>query len=251
MLGIFALTRWIVGLFCRYENPALHTRIAGIDFKNPVGLAAGLDKNVQLTKVIPAVGFGFMEVGAVTQFPYGGNPGRRLVRLPEDDSIIVYFGLKNIGASAIAKKLPRLLPFDIPTGINIAKTNRADIKGERSIEDYVATYELLAGQFAYATLNVSCPNAQDGCLFQEPHMLDVLLEAFSKIKKTVPIFLKISTDLTEKEVDDILVVVEKYSFVDGFVVGNLAKRKTGSYSGGRHFRETGKRTFDEYHPAYL
>jgi dihydroorotate dehydrogenase len=224
-LGNIPWGRTLTRAACGYEHSSLRTKILGIDFKNPIGLAAGFDKDVRLTKIVPSVGFGFMEVGAVTQFPYGGNPGRRLVRLPKDRSIIVYYGLKNVGAEAIKEKLPRITPFKIPAGLNIAKTNRADIKGEKSTEDYVATYRMLAPYFAYATLNVSCPNAQDGRLFQDPRLLDDLLVAFSKEEKRGPIFLKISNDLTPQEIDEILVVVQGHPFVDGFVVGNLAKRR--------------------------
>lgn len=224
MLGNFSLGRWLTGVFCTYDHPALRTRVLGIDFKNPIGLAAGFDKDVRLTQIMPAIGFGFMEVGAVTRYPYEGNRGLRLARLPEDQSLIVYYGLKNIGAKAVLQKLQRL-HFAIPTGVNIAKTNRADIKGEKSAEDYAATYRMLAKYFSYVTLNVSCPNAQDGCMFQDPKLLDGLLKAIAKEKKTCPVFLKISTHLTEKEVDEILSVVKKYPFVDGFVVGNLSKRR--------------------------
>ncbi len=224
ILGRFSLTRWLTGIFCEYDHPALHTRVMGIDFKNPIGLAAGFDKDVRLTEIMPSVGFGFMEVGAITHYPYEGNKGLRLARLPADKSLIVYYGLKNIGAEAIEKKLQRL-HFAIPAGINIAKTNRADIKGEKSVEDYAATYRMLGKYFAYVTLNVSCPNAQDGCMFQDPKLLDGLLKAITKEKKVCPVLLKISTHLTEKEVDAILAVVKKYPFVDGFVVGNLSKRR--------------------------
>lgn len=226
VLGASPLGRWIVGIFCEYEHPALRTRVAGIDFRNPVGLAAGFDKDIRLTKVMPSVGFGFMEVGAITRYPYDGNDGLRLARLPEDKSLIVYYGLKNVGAEEIERKLQRLR-FKIPVGLNIAKTNRADIKGERSVEDYAATYRMLAHYFSYVTLNVSCPNAQDGCLFQEPHLLDTLLAAIEKEVKaySMPIFLKISNHLSTEEVDGILEVVERYPFVTGFVVGNLAKRR--------------------------
>ncbi len=225
MLGNIPGGRALVRAVCGYEHPSLKIKTLGIDFQNPVGLAAGFDKDARLTKIIPSVGFGFMESGTVTQFSYGGNPGRRLLRLPDDRSLIVYYGLKNIGAEAIKTKLPRLLPFKIPVGLNIGKTNRADIKGEQSVEDYVATYRMLAPYFTYATLNVSCPNAEDGRLFQDPQLLDALLMAFSKEKKRGPLFLKISSDLTVREVDEILAVVQKYPFVDGFVVGNLAKRR--------------------------
>src|SRR3989344_4096721 len=224
MLGSFSLGRRLVGAFCEYDHPSLHTRIVGIDFKNPVGLAAGFDKDVRLTNIMPLVGFGFMEVGAITRHCYEGNEGFRLARLPDDKALIVYYGLKSIGADEIEKKLKRLR-FVIPVGINIAKTNRADVKGEKSIEDYAETYRMLASYFSYVALNVSCPNAQDGCMFQEPQLLNSFLAAIGKEEKRCPIFLKISNHLTAPEVDTILDVVKKYPFVDGFVVGNLSKRR--------------------------
>ncbi len=229
-LGMFPPARWATELFCAYGHPSLRTRVLGIDFKNPVGLAAGFDKDVRLTKIMPAVGFGYMEVGAITHHPYEGNDGLRLARLPADRSLIVYYGLKNIGAEAVREKLERRLlargrRFAIPVGINIAKTNRADIKGEKSVEDYAATYRMLGKYFSYVTLNVSCPNAQDGCMFQDPRLLDGLLAAIAREPKTCPVLLKISTHLTAQETDAILAVVKKYPFVDGFVVGNLAKRR--------------------------
>jgi dihydroorotate dehydrogenase subfamily 2 len=202
----------------------LETNVRGVHFKNPIGLGAGFDKDVRLTRIMPSVGFGFMEVGAITHYPYQGNDGYRLARLPADKSLIVYYGLKNYGAEAVSKKLDRL-HFEFPVGINIAKTNRADIKGDKSVEDYVATYRMLASRFAYVTLNVSCPNAQDGTQFQDPSLLDGLLAAIAKEKKYGPVFLKISSHLTVAEVDAILKVVDKYSFVDGFIVANLAKRR--------------------------
>ena len=223
-LGSFWLGRVIVREICDYENPMLETTVRGIHFKNPIGLGAGFDKDLRLTAIMPAVGFGFMEVGAITYHAYEGNPGPRLARLPADQSLIVYYGLKNHGAVAINEKLNRL-KFEFPVGVNIAKTNRADVKGERSVEDYAATYRLLAPRFAYVTLNVSCPNAQDGCTFQEPAMLEELLALIGKEKKHGPVFLKISSHLSIKEVDDILAVVEKHPFVDGFIVANLMKNR--------------------------
>lgn len=224
VLGSTKAGRSLVGYFCEYENTILETTVCGIHFKNPIGLAAGFDKDVELTNIMPSVGFGYMEVGAVTRYPYEGNAGLRLARLPADHSLIVYYGLKNIGAEAIEKKLQNL-KFTFPVGLNIAKTNRADIKGDTSVDDYVETYRILSSYFSYVTLNVSCPNAQDGCTFQDPLMLDSLLKAISKEKKTCPIFLKISSHLTKKEIDDIIMIVEKYSCIDGFITGNLSKRR--------------------------
>jgi len=224
MLGRFSLGRAAVRAFCDFHDPALETEVLGIRFKNPVGLAAGFDKDVRLTHIIPSVGFGFMEVGSITRYASPGNPGKHLVRLPKDNSLIVYYGLKNIGADAVLKKI-KGKQWMIPTGLNIAKTNRADIKGEKSIEDYVYTYRHLAPYFSYTTINVSCPNTQDGHAFQEPTMLDALLRALAREPKTVPVFLKLSNHLTLPEVDDILAVVVQYGFVDGFIVSNLSKKR--------------------------
>jgi dihydroorotate dehydrogenase len=223
-LGNFWLGRVLVWEICGYEHPALETTVRGVHFKNPIGLGAGFDKDVRLTRIMPEVGFGFMEIGAITHHPYDGNPGLRLARLPADKALIVYYGLKNHGAEAINKKLDSL-KFEIPVGVNIAKTNRADIVGEKSSEDYAATYRLLAPRFAYVTLNISCPNAQDGCTFQDPTMLEELLTAIGREKKYGPVFLKISSHLSMQEVDDILAVAERHPFVDGFVVANLAKNR--------------------------
>lgn len=224
ILGSITFGKWIIGVFCRYENPKLETIVCGIKFKNPVGLAAGFDKDVELTEIMPMVGFGYMEVGAVTRYPYKGNEGLRLARLPKDRSLIVYYGLKNIGAEKIENKLKKI-KFNFPIGINIAKTNRADICGENSVTDYIQTYKMLGKYFTYVTINISCPNAQDGCTFQDPLMLDRLLLSLSKEEKTCPVFLKLSTHLTKKEIDDVIKIVDKYKVVDGFVMGNLSKRR--------------------------
>jgi len=229
-LGKLWLAKRMVGGLFSYQHPSLESTVCGIEFQNPVGLAGGFDKDMRLTEIIPEVGFGFMEVGSVTYHPYEGNPGRRLLRLPRDQSIIVYYGLKSIGAKAVHQRIQmfsasRKWPPVIPAGINIAKTNRADIKGEKSVEDYMKTYRLLSPYFAYTTLNVSCPNAQDGCMFQNPALLDTLLGALSREKKHTPIFLKISNSLTYREIDEILKVVGGYSFIDGFVISNLSKNR--------------------------
>lgn len=225
LMGKVPPLRRLLRTMLAYEHPALETTVCGIEFKNPIGLGAGFDKNLNLIETIPAVGFGGMEVGAITALPCVGNPGRHMVRLPADKSIVVYYGLMNNGAE---RALPRLTSRShaIPVGINIAKTNDSSIKGEASLMDYVATYRLLAPHADWATINVSCPNSGDGCTFQEPLMLDMLCEKIEKENKVCPVFLKISSDLSTEEVDSILVVAEKYTFIDGFIVGNLAKDRT-------------------------
>ncbi|RMD60956.1 quinone-dependent dihydroorotate dehydrogenase, partial [Candidatus Parcubacteria bacterium] len=181
-LGKSRVARAAVRAICSTRMPSLPTTVAGIQFRNPIGLAAGFDKDARLLRILPEIGFGFMEVGAVTRHPCPGNPGKRLLRLPRDKSIIVYYGLKNIGAEAVRNKLAAT-PMPIPLGVNIAKTNLPHIRGDKSIEDYLATYRLLAPLAAYVTLNISCPNTQDGCTFQDPHLLRDLLQEIGKEKK--------------------------------------------------------------------
>lgn len=227
-LGNIPLVPSLISPFFSYKNSALSQNVLGVSFDNPVGLAAGFDKDVRLTRIIPSFGFGFMEVGAVTALPCAGNPGTHLVRLPKDESIIVYYGLKNIGASAVREKIEqhRLRPWSIPTGLNIAKTNHPDIKGEKSVADYVATYRLLAPFFSYVTVNISCPNAQDGCTFQDPVLLRQLLSALEQEEKPCPVFLKISNHLSVRELDYIIAAVSDTSLVDGFIVSNLSKDRS-------------------------
>lgn len=226
LLGRFSITRRIVRSFCLFEDPSLAVEVNGLKFQNPVGLAAGFDKDTRLTRIIPEVGFGFMEVGAVTELPFGGNAGRRLLRLPKDKALVVYYGLKNIGSEAIYEKASKLT-FTIPTGLNIAKTNHADIKGEKAVEDYVNTYRLLSPYFAYSAINISCPNALDGSMFQDnPILLDKLLSDLSNEKKSSPVFLKISNHISDSAVDQVIAVVERYTFVDGFIIANLSKDRS-------------------------
>ncbi len=224
LLGKTRAGRSAISYFCKYDNKILHTTVCGIKFTNPVGLGAGFDKDIELTNIIPSVGFGYMEVGAITRLPYEGNSGLRLARLPQDESLIVYYGLKNIGAVKIEDKLKNL-KFSFPVGLNIAKTNRADISGDKSVIDYVETYKMLSKYFSYVTINISCPNAQDGCTFQDPVMLDSLLSSLSKEKKSCPIFLKLSTHLSQSEVDSIIDIVNKYHIIDGYITGNLSKKR--------------------------
>src|SRR3990167_4036410 len=104
-LGKHFLTRKLASLFWNYSNEALEQNILGINFKNPVGLSAGFDKNAELTEIIPSIGFGFMEVGSITGDVCAGNPKPRLWRLKKSKSLAVYYGLMNDGCEAIAKKL--------------------------------------------------------------------------------------------------------------------------------------------------
>ncbi len=225
-LGRSAAGRTLTRAAFFYSSPALEQTVAGVRFKNPVGLSAGFDKNARLTQILPDVGFGFAEVGSVTGEACAGNPGRRLWRLPESQSLAVYYGLKNDGCEAIAARL-KGLPQRAVLGISIAKTNsEATVDEAAGIADYLKAYRTFvrAGVGDYYTINVSCPNAFGGEPFTDPGKLDRLLKSLAEVQKRAPVFLKLPAELPDAQVDEIVAVCRRYP-VDGFVCTNLAKRR--------------------------
>lgn len=213
-LGKSYVFRKSLALFYDYKNDKLQVKIKGIIFRNPVGLAAGFDKNGVITKILPSIGFGFEEIGSVTAMPCEGNLKPRLFRLPKDKALVVNYGLCNEGAEIVCKRLKK---YGIPVGINIAKTNDSSIKGNGSVSDYCKAYQIVKDYADYITINISCPNSGDGRSFEDPKLLEKLL---SKIKIEKPVFLKISPDVDKKVLDKILVLSKKYK-ITGFVVTNL------------------------------
>lgn len=228
LLGKFWITRSLTWLLFGYSNPVLEQTIAGIHFKNPVGLSAGFDKNALLTNIIPSVGFGFEEIGSVTGKPCTGNIGQRLWRLPKSKSLVVYYGLKNDGAEAIAQRVQKL-SFAFPVGISLAKTNNKETVEETAgIQDYTTAYKafLQANVGDYFTINISCPNTYGGEPFTEPDKLERLLSAFKTVEPnpTKPIFIKLPAELPYEVVDALVEVSRRYH-ITGFVCTNLAKKR--------------------------
>ena len=209
--------------FYVFEDKMLETEVCAIRFKNPIGLAAGFDKNAALPAMLGDIGFGFAELGSVTASPCKGNPKPRLWRLPKDQSIVVHYGLANEGAEKISRKLVGE-KFRIPIGISIAKTNSRVIKGEESVNDYCQSFKLFEMIGDYITINISCPNTGDGRSFEDSQMLDRLLKKINNKDRVV--FLKVSNDLSLKNMNEIVSVVKKYK-VDGFVISNLRKKREG------------------------
>lgn len=223
-LGRSALSRRIASAFWRYEHPALRQELLGIRFPNPIGLAAGFDKNAELTGILPSVGFGFAEVGSVTGASCAGNPKPRLWRLPKTQGLVVHYGLKNDGCEAIAARL-RGQRFAIPVGVSIAKTNSpATVDTAAGIADYVRTFRALHDIGDYVTVNISCPNAYGGEPFTDPERLDQLLTAIDSVGSSKPIVLKLPADITSDALDDLIAVASRHR-VHGFIVSNLTKRR--------------------------
>ncbi len=223
-LGKFYITRKITGYFFRYSNPMLRQNILGINFENPVGLSAGFDKNAVLTNILSEVGFGFMEVGSITGEKCEGNPKPRLWRLKKSKSLAVYYGLKNEGCESVAKRLSRK-KFKIPVNISIAKTNCSDtVDTEKGIEDYFKAYNAFSNIGDFITINISCPNVFGGQPFTDSKKLGALLERIISIPKTKPIFLKLSPDLNNEEIGEIIDLAIKFK-IDGFICSNLTKNR--------------------------
>ena len=226
LLGSNSITRNITSLAFNYNNTSLNQTIKGIKFKNPIGLAAGFDKDANLIGIIPQVGFGFHEIGSITAKPYEGNKGTRLYRLKKSKALIVYYGLKNKGAKILAKQIKKHKKIQtIPIGINIAKTNNKETCNiQKGIADYLYTYKLFTKQNIgdYFTINISCPNVYGGEPFTVPSSYELLLKELNKIKKTCPIFVKLSPDLKKSELDKIIKISKTYK-IDGFIISNLTK----------------------------
>lgn len=231
ILGSNLFTRGLTSIAFNYSHPALSQTILGIKFKNPIGLAAGFDKEAVLTQILPSVGFGFEEVGSITAKAYEGNPKPRLYRLPEKKALRVYYGLKNSGADNIYNNLQKL-NFSFPIGISIAKTNsEATSHVEAGVEDYVYSYKKFSNLGDYVTINISCPNTCEiKPIFADAKNLNLLLVEIFKTSKTKPVFIKLSPDLSDENLNDILSVCQNFP-VDGFVCGNLTKENSHNHEG--------------------
>ncbi len=224
LLGRFGFSRRLTKSLFFYVHPSLEQDILGIRFANPIGLAAGFDKNAELTDILPSVGFGFAEVGSITGEASPGNSGKRLWRLPKSESLLVYYGLKNQGADVLAKKLSSK-SFEFPVGISVAKTNSPDtVERARGVADYVKAFKLFANIGSYTTINISCPNAFGGQPFTDPESLEALLFEVDKIETRKPVFIKLSPDLGMEKVDELLAVIDKHR-VQGIICSNLLKNR--------------------------
>lgn len=223
-LGRHGITRALTRLFFGYRNPLLRQTILGISFENPIGLSAGFDKNGELADILPSVGFGFAELGSITGEKCEGNSGQRLWRLPRSKSLVVYYGLKNDGCEAIAKRLSGK-KFAIPMGMSVAMTNCAENADVRSgIADFAKAFKVMEPIGAYITVNVSCPNTQNGQPFLDAKNMGALFDELDAIPTGKPIFIKLSPDLPREQVDAILEVAKAHR-IHGIICTNLTKKR--------------------------
>lgn len=209
----------------RNDDPRLKQQIWGLQFNNPVGLAAGFDKNGTVLRLIEALGFGFSEVGSITANAGTGNPKPRSFRLPDDRSLINRLGLNNDGAKTVVKRLKKN-KITIPLGINIAKTHNPDISGKSALEDYNFSFTLAKEIADYITINISCPNTAEGKTFEDPETLNSLLTHLEvgNDASDPPVLIKLSVDLDDGRLKELLTVAENYA-VSGYVATNTSSRR--------------------------
>ena len=183
-------------------DPALAVRVAGLDFPNPVGLAAGFDKDAEVYRQMLGFGFGFVEIGTLTPRPQAGNSRPRLFRLIEDRAVINRMGFNNRGQSEALARLDRRAGGGL-VGVNIG-ANKESAAGDAAIADYVAGVRAMRGVAAYLTVNISSPNTPGLRALQDEGALDALLEAVTAARGAgPPLFLKVAPDLDRAEVDAI------------------------------------------------
>lgn len=223
-LGNYQILKKLTKNAFNYEDKTLAQKISGVEFSNPIGLSAGFDKDARLTKILPAVGFGFETIGTVTKNAYLGNPKPRLHRLPKSRGIVVNYGLKNIGAEKVINKI-KFVKHEFPLIVSIGKTNAEyTAKDDAGIKDY---YDCMK-QFEDAKvgdiyeINISCPNTFGGEPFTTPAKLDKLLAKLKKVRTKKPLFLKMPINLSWRQFDSLLKVAIKYK-IAGVVIGNLNK----------------------------
>jgi dihydroorotate dehydrogenase len=223
-LGL-SLVRTIVKWWCRVKKPTLAQKQWGLTFDNPVGLAAGFDKNAEHFNKLAALGFGYIEIGTVTGEGQPGNSRPRMFRLPEDCGLLNRMGFNNHGSSTVAARLSkkRIEPL---LGVNIGKTKNVDLKDAPA--DYEKSFRRLFDYARYVVVNVSSPNTPGLRSLQSKGPLTELLNHLQAVNAEVaankgvsrrPILLKIAPDITDGQLEDILEVVEACK-IDGIIATN-------------------------------
>ena len=231
--------------FCVVDK-RLHQKICGIDFCNPVGLAAGFDKNGNAANIWKDFGFGFAEIGTVTKFAQSGNPKPRLFRLAKEQAALNRMGFNNNGAENLVKNFLKQ-NIDLKKhrknnclGINFGKSKITSLS--KATEDYLTSLKLLIPYCDYAVINVSSPNTQGLRKLQDPILLKELLREVKNLGDCPPLFVKIAPDLSYKDIEDIcqLIIDEN---IDGIIATNTSLDRLGFEQ--RKIKQTGQLLSEE------
>ncbi|MAQ69654.1 MAG: dihydroorotate dehydrogenase (quinone) [Flavobacteriales bacterium] len=206
------------------EDPRLQRKLFGLTFKNPVGLAAGFDKNAQVFNEFSSLGFGFIEVGTVTPVSQPGNPKPRIFRLNKDNALINRLGFNNEGVDVVVERIKKKYT-NIIIGGNIGKNKVTPNK--LAVSDYVKCFEKIAPYVDYLVLNVSSPNTPDLVELQNKSYLNDLLSQIQSLNQTTykkPILVKISPDLSFSQIDEVIELVIKFN-ISGLIATNTSSNR--------------------------
>ena len=215
-----------------YPNKDLQVTIFGKTLNNPIGLAAGFDKNGDLVHALKYLGFGYEEVGSISAHAHDGNPKPRLHRLPADKALINWLGLNSEGAAKVAEKIANS-NLSLPIGINIVKTNKPNISGNDACEDMLTTFRAVRYLPAlYLTINVSCPNTNEGVIEETSLITSLLAKISQENSSNIPILLKLSPDSNNGLIQEITDLGKKFS-IAGYVCGNTSRERTGLKTDGQ------------------
>jgi dihydroorotate dehydrogenase len=218
--------RWFVRKMFVTDHPSLAREVFGLKFRNPVGIAAGFDKQAILFNELAHFGFGFIEIGTITPEPQPGNQKPRLFRLKKDKALINRMGFNNIGAEEAVKNLKKR-KTDIIIGGNIGKNTSTP--NHKAVDDYIFCFNKLFVYVDYFVVNVSCPNITDLHELQDQKSLTGILSALQAVNKTKsvqkPILLKVSPDLNEKQLDEVIQIVRETG-IHGVVATNTTITRT-------------------------
>ena len=221
LINLFFKNNWLV------EHPNLERNYLGLNFPNPVGLAAGFDKDGKYFETMSHLGFGFIEIGTVTPVPQDGNPQPRLFRLIEDEGIINRMGFNNEGVEAMCRRLKNKKKSKIIIGGNIGKNKLTP--NENATDDYLKCFHALHDLVDYFVVNVSSPNTPGLRDLQEKEPLTKLLKTLveSNLAKVIqrPILLKIAPDLTNSQLDDIVDIVKETKIAGVIATNTTIARK--------------------------
>ncbi|MGM0550255.1 MAG: quinone-dependent dihydroorotate dehydrogenase [Bacteroidota bacterium] len=219
--------KWLVASMYKFEDVSLERTVCGLTFKNPVGLAAGFDKNATFFNEFSTFGFSHIEIGTVTPKGQPGNPKPRSFRIPRDKGLINRMGFNNKGLQACIKQLAGK-PHDVIIGGNIGKNTATP--NQEAIQDYIVTFKGLYEHVDYFVVNLSCPNIKDLRALQDQDSTVAILKELVLLRATKtthkPIFLKISPDLTPEQLDGVLETV-KLTHIDGIVATNTTVCREG------------------------
>ncbi|WP_247004817.1 quinone-dependent dihydroorotate dehydrogenase [Halosolutus gelatinilyticus] len=224
-------TRKATAYAYRFEHPALEVDLFETTFPNPVGVAAGFDKNAEVTHALEALGFGFVEIGTVTPYPQAGNDRPRLFRLREDEAMVNRMGFNGDGMVRVKERLERDGAPDVPLGVNVGKMNASTER--EAIEDYRRVFDRLAPFADYVVVNVSCPNTPDEFDEASPAHLRAIFETLeAENDEHVPILVKIGPDDPEESVLELVDIVQAFD-LDGLIATNTSTSRDGLRSESR------------------